>query len=123
MAVGDVDVAFAFGGEELCQVAVQAVAQLHHLLGIDVERGPMHRLQDFVRHGGGSGNGQKLPAGAHAHGVESFTLRLAMDAVNGAEIQGLCHHDLSASVMLRRIWSFNSVAGGLGITSTGPVRF
>ena len=67
MAVGDVDVGLALGGEQFGEIGEQAVGQFHHLLGIDVERRAMHRLQHFVGHGGGSRDGQKFPARANGH--------------------------------------------------------
>jgi hypothetical protein len=67
MAVGDVDVGLALGGEQSGEIGEQALGQLHHLIGIDIERRAVHRLQHFVGHGGGSRDGQKFPARANGH--------------------------------------------------------
>jgi hypothetical protein len=69
MAVGDVNVGLAFGREQSGEIAQQAVGQLHHLLGIDVHRRTVHRLQHFVGHGGGPGDRQEFPARANDHFV------------------------------------------------------
>jgi hypothetical protein len=67
MAVGDVDVGFALGGEQFREIGEQAVGQFQHLFGIDIERRAMHRLQHLVGHGGRSRDGQKFPARANGH--------------------------------------------------------
>ncbi len=71
----------------LAEIAQQAVGQLHHLLGIDVEGGTMHRPQHLVGHGGGSGDRQKFPACANDHGCCSLLLWWAMLAMAGDEIK------------------------------------
>jgi hypothetical protein len=67
MAVGDVDVGLALGDEQLFEIGEQAVREVQHLLGIDIEGRAMHRPQYLVGHGGGSRDGQKLPARANGH--------------------------------------------------------
>jgi hypothetical protein len=88
MAVGDVDVGFALGGKQRREIAQQAVGQLHHLLGIDVERGTVHRPQHLVGHGGGTGDRQEFPARANGHCRESSeSFSLDRDAGEWREIQ------------------------------------
>jgi hypothetical protein len=67
VAVGDVDVGFVLGDEQIGEVAMQPVREIDHLLRIDVERRAMHRLQHFVGHVGGAGEGQDFTARANGH--------------------------------------------------------
>ena len=67
MAVGDMDVGAALGREQFAEIAQQTVGQFHHLVGIDIERGAVHRPQHFVGHVGGPGDRQKFPACTNCH--------------------------------------------------------
>ncbi len=88
VAVGDVDVGLTAGGEQFRQVAQQAVGQIDHLLGIDVERRTMHRPQHFVGHVGGPGDRQEFPARANDHFSCSFSgVSAGRDAGEWREIQ------------------------------------
>lgn len=55
VTVGDVDVGFALGRKQVRDVAEQALGQIGHLLGVDVDRRTMHRLQHRIGHRGGPG--------------------------------------------------------------------
>ena len=96
MAVGDVDVGLSRGGEQPAEIAQQAVGQLHHGVGIDVERRAMHRAQHFVGHCGGSGDRQKFPAGANDHCCYSLLVgqvmleRRAPDGIRGVSHRRHC---------------------------------
>ncbi len=85
VAIGDVDVGAALGGKQPGEIAQQAVGHIDHGVGIDVQRGTMHRPQHFVGHGGGPGDSQKFAARANDHCYSSLLLRQAMLARPGAE--------------------------------------
>src|SRR3954454_9234311 len=69
---------------------MQAVAQLDHLAGIDIERRTVHGLQHLVGHRGGPGDGQKFPARANGHWWSSLSGYALMLAWRGAISKGPC---------------------------------
>ncbi len=62
--VRDVDVAMALGLEHASDIAMQALSQRQQRTRVDIDRGPVHRPEYFVRHRGRSRDGQKFPARA-----------------------------------------------------------
>ena len=78
VTVGDVDVRPVPGREQFGEVGMQAVAQLDHVAGIDVQCRTVHGLQHLVGHCGGSGDGQKFPARANGHWSSSLSGYSAM---------------------------------------------
>src|SRR6185312_17275679 len=66
--------------EQIAEVAMQPVREIDHLAGVDVERRAMHRLQHFVGHVGGAGEGQDFTARANGHCCLSLRISAVMDA-------------------------------------------
>ena len=113
MTIGDVDVAMAGGGKQPAEIAQQAVGQLHHLVGIDVERRTMHRLQHFVGHCGGTGDREKFPAGANDHGCCSLLVD-GHAGMAGCEIKAHRGH--------ARNWEGKAIVGSRGSRRLRPRR-
>ncbi len=125
MAVGYIDVSPAFGREHRAEIVQQPVSELHHGVGIDVQRRAMHRSQHFVWHGGRAGDSEKLTTCANDHFLSLLNL-LAIVAWHGAESKLRRPQCVDVGPITfataRKIWSLISVAAGLGIVSGGSLR-
>ena len=75
VSVGGIDVAAASRAEEFWQIGEQARCDAEHVARIEVDRRPVHGLEDFVRDIGRTGYRQELAAVAHGHGCVLRKLR------------------------------------------------
>jgi hypothetical protein len=67
MTIGNVNICPAFGREDCAEIVEQPVSELHHGVGIDIQRRPMHGSQHFVWHGGRAGDGEKFTTCTNDH--------------------------------------------------------